>query len=680
MGDDVQDTLNYRVNLDTQGLAQQLASVRDTVTSGLVQAGQTMAGAGAIVSGASNRLTSDLMQGQQFVAAALPSQFMMAPQGAAQSTLAQLPGMPQSFGQEIMAATGITRAPVGVFPSQFQAVAAQRINERLQMGATAVAAGGVSMAAGMVGAAIGQAVIPIPFVGGFVGGLAGQMLGDTAMAPVINTVQEHMMERARVSQIFGFNKFSHDQQVGLAGWMRQQTVKSIMSPDEFNNVLPAAVRGGFFQGVGRGDSAGARHAFSAAREAIGEAMFSLQLSGAEGVTEAGRQFGGMNLLGARGQDASRMFMRSQVLARDMAELGQFVDPLQVQQQTMEVGQMGAAAGIAPGAAMETFGVQAYGINRMLLPSNRKMSEADLAIMGGTSAAAAERMTGALIQSQRMPVGRMLAMAFTSVDKSGKIVADRAALDQMAAGKMNASDMAQRIAEKLDGPGGLEKMAQLIANPQQANAALLPEQAMLMKQFSASMAQESGLGKEFQQIAMQKLFGADEATSRTLMADAPMDAADRKRLEKDTQKMSLDVKEAQRVAGTGLAHELGTEIRSTKELLGGYLDKMTRYFSDAIGPDIKASRAHLESMEHRLRGTEVTGRAKSPISMGSIDFSHSDGKWMIPADPTSFQGFRAVSDSMMNRLTPMVSMQVKPPHLQDARNLSRLVGPLETMAG
>src|SRR3990172_6097449 len=126
-----EDTFRYKVELDSQGLAAHLASVRDIVNQGLVQAGRGVLGGAEAVGMATSRLSSDLLMGQQLIASAVPAQFMaMGPIGIAGTTLANVPGMPQTMGQEIMAAVGITRPPVGVFPSQFAALARPRLGER----------------------------------------------------------------------------------------------------------------------------------------------------------------------------------------------------------------------------------------------------------------------------------------------------------------------------------------------------------------------------------------------------------------------------------------------------------------------------------------------------------------------------------------------------------------------
>jgi len=672
----VQDVFRYRVELDTQGLASQLASVRDVVSQGLGQAGRVVAGGGEIAGAAANRLSSDLIAGQQALSGAFSAQMAMPSMGVASTTLAGVPGMPQTFGQEISAVMGLSRAPAGVFPSQFQAVAMQRLNERAQNAATSAIGGTASLAAGMVGAAVGQALIPIPVVGGIIGGIAGSMLADTALAPVISNVQERMADRARIQQVFGWNTFNDEQRSTMSNFMRQQSVRSIFSPEEFNNVLPAAVKAGFFRGVQRGDVAGFQQRFAQAEQAITETMFTMQLTGPEGVQAAGELFRGFRRVGVGDPArAQRMMRESRVLAQQMMELGEFVDPSEIAQRQLEMGQVGAQMGVSPQAMMNTFSAQAATVNRLV--GTGQLSTEDIALLGGSPAEAAQRLTTTLAATQRQPVFRAMALAFGQADPTtGRAMMNERALEQMGSGRLSFGAMAERLSQQLGtGAGGTTKMLTLLANQGKLQGDMMQQQGQMLRGLTDDILRQANMEVTdgTRQFIMQRVFGVGEAESRALVAGAPIEQAERKRLEETGQQFDKEVKGAVATAQTGLAREFTVFTREIKEALGKPLDDISRSISNAVAPPLQASQEHLANIDRRLAGT--TMQSRSPISVGPIQFS-GEGDWMTPKDPMSLQGFRSVSESRRYP-EPMISMKAMAPAVPI---MTRLASPRETMAG
>jgi hypothetical protein len=672
-GGGVNDVFRYKVELDTQGLASQLASVRDTVSQGLGQAGRAVVGGAEMVGGAVNRLSSDLIMGQQAIAGAMPSQMSMPSMGVASTTLANVPGMPQTFGQEIAATMGLTRAPVGVFPSQFQNVAAQRLNERAQNAASGAITGATSVGFGLLGAGIGSLAGPI---GTIAGGIAGSLLGETLLAPVTEAAQQRMQHRSQVQQIFGWNTFNNEQRHAMSGFMAQQSVKSLFSPEEFNNVLPAAVKAGFMKGVGRGDVAGFQKQLGIAEQAIQESMFTMQLTGAEGVQAAGELFRGFRRLGAADPAvAGRMMRESRVLAQQMTELGEFIDPMEVDRRKMEMGAIGAQMGVSPQAMMNTFSTQAATVNAQMKAGT--LNSEDIALLGGSPLEAATRLTTTLAATQRQPVFKAMALAFGQVDPlTGKAGISAAALEQMGSGRMNFGAMSERMAQQLGtGSGGTTKLLTLMANQGKLQGDAMQAQGQMLRGMTDDILKQANMEVTdgTRQFIMQRAFGVGEAESRALVSGAPMEKAETKRLEQEAQRLDQEVKGAVATAQTGFARDLDVWWRGAKDFFGGALDSVSSSISEKLTPPLQSQVEHLSNIEQRL---SQGGVSRSPISVGSVDFSGNNSNWMHPADPMSNQGFRAAMGPQRYP-EPMISMKVMPPAIQ---NITRLMSPRETMAG
>ncbi len=579
------DTLRYQVELDTQGLSSQLASVRDVVAGGMSRAASDAGGAIDTVSGASNRVMSDLMMGQRMASAAMPS---------------------PSFMGDIFAGTGVSRAPVGMFPSQFQAMARQRLQERIQMGAVEGLSGFGTTALSMgIGAAIGGPA-------GAVVGLGVGILGDVAMQPVIGAVQEHMTHSAQIQQIFGFNKFSTDERTRLAGFMGQQFAKSIFSPEDFNNVLPAAVRAGFMRGVGRNDVTGFQTAFASAERTLQETMFTMQTD----VAGAGQLFQGMRSMGVNRQAAAANMRRTRVLAQDMMELGEFVDPNDVHNEMMQIGAAAMQSGLSAQKAMDVFQTQTAMATRLQL--NGGMDEGDLALLGGTTGAAGQRLSMSLMASQRNPIFRAMSLAFGSV-KDGKAGIDQASIEALGAGKMSFSALSERLSQQFGtGQGGTTRMLTLMANQGKLNSDMLQNQGQMLRGMTDDILKQANLemADGNRQFVMQRVFGIGEAESRALSAGLPMEKADRERIQKDAQQLDKEVKGAIQTANTGIARDFQLMFRELKDSLAEPMHSAAVSLSEKIAPSINKAVEHLASLDARVGGgpsTESPGRV--PVMTG-----------------------------------------------------------------
>lgn len=680
-----EDSFRYTVELDTQGMAAQLASVRDIVAHGLGTAAGGIVGAAGVAGGAANQLSSDLFAGQQMIAAAMPAQIsMLPPGGIASTTLANVPGMPQGFMGELFAATGVTRAPLGVFPEQYRNVAIQRLGERVQVGAatavstlavgTPLGALGGAVAGGALGSVLGPAGT---FVGGIAGSIAGYMIGDTLMAPFMADMQGRMADRARLQQIFGWNQFRDDERTAMAGFMRQRFTNSLFDQESFNQVLPAAVKAGFFRGVGRNDVAGFRGRFEAAAQFFEEAQFTLGVSGAEGIMAAGELARGFRRMGVRDpRGAGAMFRQANILAADMRALGEYVDPMEIAQQQLQVGQTALQFGVSPQRAMEVFASQSAMTNRLI--QSGQISDDDLALLGGTPGEAAQRLTSTVMATQRHPVFRAMALAFGGVDATtGKAEFNKQALESVGAGRMSFSALTERMSQQLGtGAGGTTKLMTLMANQQKLQGDQLVHQGQMLRSLTDDLLRQAGLEVTdgTRMFMMQRVFGVGESESRALVAGLPAIEADKKRLADESVKLDSDVKQAIQTQHGGAIQKMTEMWRETKDFWGAKLDWIGKSISDKMVPPLEAARDRLDSMNEIMKSTGYRGG--SPIQAGPITFAPGYDEWMHPKDPAIYQGFRSVTESRMYP-KPLVSARVSEAQVPI---MTRLKNPVETMAG
>jgi hypothetical protein len=675
MAEGVQDTFTYKVDLDTQGLAGQLASVRDIVGRGLGQAGGAVSAGMEIGGGATNRIVSDISMGSQLIAGAVPAQMAMSlpPMGIAGTTLANVPGMPQSFGQELAASLGVSRAPLGVFPSQFQAVANQRLNERLTMGLASATSGVASMLVGgglgsLVGTAVGGPV------GGIVGSVAGTMLGDVAMSPILSDLQNRMADRARTQQIFGWNQFRDDERHAMAGHMGQQFTKSLFSPEAFNAVLPAATMAGMFTGMGKGDVGGFKNRFNQAQAFFTEGQYALQLSGSGAdVMKQGQLAQGMRGMGIKSTtDMMSMFRQGNALSQQMRELGEFVDPTENIERAMQVGQAAFQMGVAPKKAAQQFMNMSSMTNRMI--ADKVLSDDDMALLGANPGEAAQRLTMGVMATQRQPVFKAMALAFSTGSGTG---IDHAAIEQIGAGRMSFSALSDRMAQMGAGEGGTTKMLTAMANQGKLQGDMMKHSGQMLMGMTDDLLKQANMEvtEGTRMFVMQRAFGVGEAESRALVNGLPMEKADQARLEKESASLERDIKGATDVAKTGVAREITEFTRGLKETIGKPLDDILRSIVNELVPPVQGVRDRLDTLNSKVGATSF--RSNSPISAGPIMFGQPSEPWAVPPDPSQSYGFRMVSESRKYPAA-MISARVNPPEI--GSTMAKLTNLRETVAG
>lgn len=676
-----EDSLRYRIELDTQGLAGQLASVRDVIGRGLGGAAAGAVGGVQMVGGAATQLSADLMAGQQMIAASIPAQVsMLAPGGIASTTLANVQGMPQGFMSELAAYTGATRAPLGVFSDQYAAVARQRLAERIQTGAGAFTTAMTTAGAGaIIGGIIGGIAVPGAGAGpgAAIGSFVGPMLLDPVMRPFTEAMEMRMADRARVQSIFGWNQFRDDERNAMAGFMSERFRKSLFDQEGFNQILPAAAKAGFFAGVRRGDVGGFQRQFGRAEEFFEQSQFTLGVSGPEGIMAAAELARGFRRVGVRDPGrAAGIFRQSNILAADMRAMGEYVDPVEMAQQHLQVGQAALQFGVSPQRAMELFGSQAAMTNRLI--QSGQMTEDDIALLGGTPGEAAQRLTSSVMATQRHPVFRAMALAFGSADPTtGTARINQQAMESIGAGRMSFSAMAERMSQQLGvGTGGTTKMMTLLANQQKLQSDTVANQGQMLRGLTDDMLRQSGLEVTdgTRMFIMQRMFGVGEAESRAMVAGLPGLEADKKRLAEESVKLDSDVKGAIQTQHTGVVREVTEGWRGLKDAIGGKLDALTKWVSDKMVPPLEVSRDRLDSMYEIMKSTGYRGG--SPIQAGPITFAPGYDEWMHPRDPASYQGFRSVSESRVYP-RPLVSSKVNE---MPVPIMTRLKSPVETMAG
>lgn len=673
-----EDTLKYSVELDTQGLAAQLASVRDVVSGGLTTAAQGTVGAVGTAGMAVNTLSTDLMMGQQAIAASFPAQFgpSIPRLGFSATPLAQVPGMPQTFTQEVLARTGLATPPLGVFPSQFQAIAGERLRERIQVGA-AEGIGGLGFGlVGMGGGALVGGLLGGP-VGATLGGIGGGIVGMVANSPVGESVQTKMEDRARLQTLFGWNSFNSDQRAEMANQMTQVGRKSLFRPEEFNNVLPAAAKAGFLSGIAPGDTKAFAERFERAHAFFQEAQFSLGVFGAEGQDVAAgfaRQF---RRLGVRDMGAiGGQFRAANVLAEELRSGGDFVSTPELLNEITQAGAGAQQFGVSARRGMEIF-------QRNLMSATRavrsgRISEEDLGLMGGSAVGVAHTLQANLMASQRNPLMRMAALALGSVDASGRASIGQGTLDQIASGGMSFSALADRMSQNLGtGVNDTTQMLTLMANQQKLQSDLSVNQADLMRGFTDDLLRQGGIEvtNGTRQFFMQRIFGIEESASRALTAMEPSSAATRNQVAQRTEKLQEEIHGAIKTQEESTVQGLRETFRSVVDGLAKPLDAITRWISEKLVPPIEGPiKNSLESIDRKIGA--MRPRSDSPISVGPITFSENHTSWLVPPDPATLQGFRAVSESR-SFPAPMISPQVKPAMVQD---LTRLRPPMESRAG
>jgi hypothetical protein len=265
------------------------------------------------------------------------------------------------------------------------------------------------------------------------------------------------------------------------------------------------------------------------------------------------------------------------------------------------------------------------------------------------------------------------MAFGEVS-GGVVGINRAAMES---GGTSFSAMTSRLAQNLGtGQDGTTKMMTLMANEGKLKGEMLANQGQMLRGLTDDMLKQSGIEVTdgTRQFVMQKMFGVTEADSRALVAGLPMEKADKARLDKDAASFDQEVKGAIVDQGKGAGKWMDEMTRGLKESFADPLDRFSHMISEVFIPSIDKAVDRLGTREERI-GTSYSSR--SPISAGPIDFTGADGRWMIPPDPMSMQGFRAVTES---RVFP-APLSLVPAHAQRIGVISGVSrGSSESMAG
>jgi hypothetical protein len=431
-----------------------------------------------------------------------------------------------------------------------------------------------------------------------------------------------------------------------------------------------------FAGMKKGDVAGFKERFNEAQAFFSEAQFATQGDGsADSNMRIGALSRGMHGMGIRGRAGMMsMFEQSNVLGIEQQRLGEDVTVTSNIERALEVGQVAAQMGMAPAKAAQQFMNTAAMTNRMV--ANKTMSADEMALLGGTSGEAAQRLTMSVMATQRQPVFRAMALAFA--DSSGTGI-DHAAIEAIGAGNIGYSGLADRLSQQLGGEGGAGKFLASLGNKEKLQGDMMKHSGAMLLGMTKDLMSNLDVEEEFREgaemLVMQRAFGASEAESRALVRGLPMEKADQERLAKETVALDRDIKGAQEVAKTGVAREITEFTRSLKETIGKPLDDILKWISDGLIPPVQEVRDSVKSMNERIGA--MRGASRSPISMGSIDFSGNDGRWMTPADPAESYGFRMVSESRKYPAA-MISARVTPPEIGFA--MPRLTNLRETVAG
>jgi hypothetical protein len=217
---------------------------------------------------------------------------------------------------------------------------------------------------------------------------------------------------------------------------------------------------------------------------------------------------------------------------------------------------------------------------------------------------------------------------------------------MESGGTSFSAMTSRLAQNLGtGQDGTTKMMTLMANEGKLKSDMMANQGQMLRGMTDDILKQTGIEATdgTRQFVMQKMFGVGEAESRALVAGLPMEKADKARLETESAQFDREVKGAITEQGKGPGKWFDEVARGIKEGIASPLDRLTHSISTSLVPSIDKAVERLGPIEERV-GTSY--RSNSPISAGPIDFRGNDGKWMVPPDPMSLQGFRAVTESRM----------------------------------
>lgn len=665
---DFEEVLKYRVDLDTQGLQAQLASVRDVVGRGIQGAVGGVGGGLQIAGGATNQVVNDLSMATGTMMGAMGTvRSAFLPVGTAGATfMPNQPGMPQTFTQEVIQSGilgNVVTPRVGVMGRQAEFVARERLRDRLQTGfasAQGFLAGDIG--GGLLGTGLGF-MLGGP-AGAFVGGIAGSLLGSTLMEPVMSSIENRQQSRAQIMDTFGFNFMSHQQRMDLSDRLAFQSAQSIFSADEFQRILPGAAQAGFFRGIGRGPNAASQIGvrMQEAEQFVARNMFALGVTGEAGMNQAFELTGqlrrmGMNISTAEGRArAERQFQMSNVVARSLRRAtGEVISSSDLMRASMFVGSQARTLGLSPARASEAFLQENLAINEAI--ERGALGTEDLALIGESPIEAAQNMTMTLAGTQRHPLMRALTFAAARQGPGGEVSIDPTMVSQMTG--TGAFEAAQaRLMDMTSGREGVNRMFALMANQNQLRSQMLQNHGEMLMGTVDEMLRQGGIemNANNRMLIMQNVFGIDEAQSRALVKTSGLRQSAQERAEEDRGKLDRDISKAITDKQESTIQSISSGLAGIRESFASVMDEQTNFFASKIVPPLEGTNDRLDRLIRATEGGTMTSR--SPISVGPINFT-GESHFGPPPDPTNNQIFNSVKTSMDMMPKPVLSRQEEP---------------------
>jgi hypothetical protein len=467
--------INYRVNIDDAGfqakLTQMRASLDQTVMGQQLMGGM---GGGMGLSPTSMYAMAGGMQNQQMGLGGY------APIGYTPPAIATEPhfgmyAVRQTFAQSLAGAAGMTsifspwatfRQPTSMTPMDYAADSQRNLMNRIEDVKTVAKGTAVSMgsqiAFGAAGAALGSALIPIPFVGAMLGEMAGQTFGEHVAAPITKAmVQQSALRRDLMNETFrnvtggpdvdpltgrGLN-FTAARK--LSEQLTNATFEpgmSALSVGQMREITTKGIEMGLFRGDDTADkmldkskelakavqevAATLHTSFSSALETINTIRQTTGTAGPGSIQKAVEQ------------------ITSSAVASRMAGT--------TPGEMIQAGVTGAAIVQGTGLSMSTYS-EVNKLNtsfvKQFQDTNPQAAQIAINQAGGTAAALSQQMTAAQAGFEQSDMGRMAKLAAYD-PKTGKLDLDRIkgkSFDQLAqmAGRIHGRDMAKFIAHEAE---------------------------------------------------------------------------------------------------------------------------------------------------------------------------------------------------------------------------------------